>query len=151
MILNMRHGKTKIKLVWKVLNIITYKLPAVWWCGDSINCHIYWISFLYKLTCLLNNQWIWRIHKKLRSPLFVKFLFTYFFRQDANSQDVEFQLRLTLYDAANKCFFGSTWLGPYFPSSGKENGRHKVVCDEVCKKKMPELCHTKTWDKVNSG
>lgn len=56
------------------------------------------------------------------------------FLQEASSQDVEFQLRLTLYDAANKCFFGSTWLGPYFPSSGKENGRHSVVCDEVCKK-----------------
>ena len=41
-------------------------------------------------------------------------------------------MRLTLYDAANKCFFGSTWLGPYFPSSGKENGRHKIVCNEVC-------------------
>ncbi|KAJ7394786.1 Nephrocystin-4 [Desmophyllum pertusum] len=50
---------------------------------------------------------------------------------EASSQDVEFQLRLTLYDAANKCFFGSTWLGPYFPSSGKENGRHSVVCDEA--------------------
>ena len=53
------------------------------------------------------------------------------FVQDVNSQDVEFQLRLTFYDAANKCFFGSTWLGPYFPSSAKENGRHSVICDEV--------------------
>ena len=51
--------------------------------------------------------------------------------QNVNSQDVEFQLRFTLYDAANKCFFGSTWLGPYFSSSAKENGRHSLTCDEV--------------------
>ena len=51
--------------------------------------------------------------------------------QNVNSQDVEFQLRFTLYDAANKCFFGSTWLGPYFSSSAKENGRHSLTCDQV--------------------
>ena len=51
--------------------------------------------------------------------------------QNVNSQDVGFQLRFTLYDAANKCFFGSTWLGPYFSSSAKENGRHSLTCDEV--------------------
>lgn len=50
---------------------------------------------------------------------------------DVYSKDVEFQLRLTLYDAANKCFFGGTWLGPYFPSSAKESGRHSVICDEA--------------------
>lgn len=47
------------------------------------------------------------------------------------TSDVEFQLRLTLYDTANRCFFGSTWLGPYFPGSVKENGRHTVIWDEV--------------------
>ncbi|PFX29931.1 Nephrocystin-4 [Stylophora pistillata] len=51
--------------------------------------------------------------------------------KDVVSQDVEFQLRLTLYDAANKSFFGSTWLGHFFPSSGKENGRHKIVFNEA--------------------
>jgi len=82
------------------------------------------------------------------APFFFKKLNLLFFWQDANSKDVEFQLRFTLYDAVNKCFFGSTWLGPYFPSSGKENDRHKVVFDEVCKKKMSELGHAKTWDEV---
>ncbi|KAK2557771.1 Nephrocystin-4 [Acropora cervicornis] len=47
------------------------------------------------------------------------------------TSDVEFQLRLTLYDTANRCFFGSTWLGPYFPGSVKENGRHTVIWDEA--------------------
>ncbi|XP_068699711.1 nephrocystin-4-like [Montipora foliosa] len=50
---------------------------------------------------------------------------------DVSSQNVEFQLRLTFYDAANRYFFGSTWLGPYLPSSDNENGRHRVICDEA--------------------
>lgn len=51
---------------------------------------------------------------------------------------------LILYDVVNKCFFGSIWLGLYFISSGKENGRYKVVFDEVCKKKkIFEFCYDK--------
>lgn len=57
---------------------------------------------------------------------------------------------LILYDVVNKCFFGSIWLGLYFISSGKENGRYKVVFDEVCKKKkMFKFCYDRMWDKVD--
>lgn len=47
---------------------------------------------------------------------------------------MEFQIRVTLYDAANKYFFGSTWLGAYLPWRKMDDGRAKILCNEVMMK-----------------
>ncbi|XP_046850073.1 nephrocystin-4-like isoform X2 [Xenia sp. Carnegie-2017] len=44
---------------------------------------------------------------------------------------VEFQVRVTLYDAANKKFFGSTWLGAYLPCKKIDENKGKIFCNEA--------------------
>ncbi|XP_048580949.1 nephrocystin-4 isoform X2 [Nematostella vectensis] len=46
------------------------------------------------------------------------------------ANELEFQLRVTLYDIANKYFFGSTWLGPVIAAT-HQNGRFIVDLEEV--------------------
>ena len=53
-----------------------------------------------------------------------------------SSDTAEFQILVTLYDAANNWFFGSTWKGPLLPASDVIGGRAKVVLNEVSNKKI---------------
>jgi len=51
--------------------------------------------------------------------------------QIIESKDVEFQLRITFFDTANKYFYGSTWLGPVEPPSSSTDDRFTINNDEV--------------------
>ncbi|XP_028394320.1 nephrocystin-4-like [Dendronephthya gigantea] len=48
-----------------------------------------------------------------------------------NQKAVEFQVRVTLYDATNKHFFGSTWLGAYLPWRKMDENHAKISCNEA--------------------
>lgn len=48
----------------------------------------------------------------------------------ASKTESDFQLQLTFYDAANHCFFGSTWIGAIVKSQIASNGVHVLSLNE---------------------
>ena len=49
----------------------------------------------------------------------------------SSKEEIDLQLRITFYDAANNYFFGSTWIGPILKSEIVSPGKHIVEHREV--------------------
>ena len=50
---------------------------------------------------------------------------------DLSQEECQFQLRCTLYDAENRCFFGATWIGMVLSSQVVATGLHVVDIQEL--------------------